>query len=92
MLRAGHSEASVPLRSLPGVSSAQSWPVLGLGALGLGWGKRVQERAEGGKGWKGSLGSGCGTPKARLRSPGLQKPLRVSEHGEPRCLDAATSV
>ena len=35
MLRAGHRVASASLQPLPGVSSAQSQPVLGPGALGL---------------------------------------------------------
>lgn len=51
-LRAGHSEASALLRISTRVSSAQSQPVLGPGALGLGLGrgcKKEQKEIRAGK-------------------------------------------
>lgn len=45
----------------------------------LGVEERVQERAEGNKGWRGSLGSECRGPIARLVPIGFRELLRVSE-------------
>lgn len=47
----------------------------------LGVQERVQERAKGNKGWRGSLGSECRGPIGRLVPIGLGELLRVSEEG-----------
>lgn len=63
MLRAGHSEASVPLRSLPGVSSAQSWPVLALGHLAWGGGRGSKKEQKEVRVGKEAWGQGAGLQK-----------------------------
>lgn len=69
MLRAGHREASASLQPLPGVSSAQSRPVLGPGALGLRLGRGSKKEQKEIRAGKGSSGQNAEDPKSNGEEP-----------------------